>query len=54
MHRWDNDDRSKTQGRACRALVAGAGVSGIVAFAATLAAPVTASAKMLPAAPKKA
>ena len=54
MHRWDNDHRSKTQGRRHKALVGAAGVSGIVAFAATLAAPVTASAKTLPAPPKKA
>lgn len=48
MHGWDND-KPKTRGRARRALVADAGVAGTVAFAAASVAPVTASAKTLPA-----
>ena len=53
MHRWGNRDMSRRRGRARRALVAAAGVSSTVAFAAALVAPVTASAKTLPAAHKK-
>jgi|GEM_PF-2062705 uncharacterized protein (DUF302 family) len=54
MHRRDNPNRPKTRGRACRALVTTVSASGIVALAAALVAPVSASAKTLPAAHGKA